>query len=162
MHRLTCTAGPHKQVYFIWIFFIKHNNRSTLWYDVHLSAKHYILLVFQGIDNRTSRWHSVFRYTHYIQANVWCLRNIFSLSSWMTTYSKLHENDQRVLFNIQMWLPLFIAWFLPEIQTGYLNVFHLQKKMKEANLDYWNALHILQCKHMPSTCNCLKSPLGIS
>lgn len=58
-------------ILFICLFFIKHNNCSTLRYDVHLSTQQCVLLVFQGIHNRTNRWQSVFWHTRYIQAKEW-------------------------------------------------------------------------------------------
>lgn len=66
-------SGPHRPVYLI--FFIKHNNWSTLWYDVHVPSKQYIPLVFQGIDNGANRWQS--SDTHYIQAKECCVRTFF-------------------------------------------------------------------------------------
>lgn len=51
---------------FILFFFIKHNNWSTLWYDVHFSTEQYILLVealITGLicDNLSSDTHIIYK-----------------------------------------------------------------------------------------------------
>lgn len=68
--------GPQRIVYFILIFFIKHNNWSTLSYDVHLSTEQCILLVFQGIDNRLIG-DNLPSDTHIIYKLKWCVRTFF-------------------------------------------------------------------------------------
>ena len=72
-------------------FFIKHNDWSTLRYDVH-TVEQCVPLVFQSINNRTNR-RSVFRNTHYIQAKEWDVET-FVRHGWDgTTVTYEHEKD---------------------------------------------------------------------